>query len=173
MANHADVINFSFVNRPEDVTELFDTLKELKARENIGVVLKIETQSGFNCLPEILFRAMAVYPLGVMIARGDLAIESGWKNIGRVQEEILSLCQAAHLTDIWATQVLESLAKRGLPSRAEITDAVMSQRADCVMLNKGPYILEAIQLLDTILKDMEPYRDKNAPLSPALARASL
>jgi len=173
VATHADVINFSFVNRPEDVTELFDALKELKARDNIGVVLKIETQSGFNCLPEILFRAMEVYPLGVMIARGDLAIESGWRNIGRVQEEILSLCQAAHVTDIWATQVLESLAKRGLPSRAEITDAVMSQRADCVMLNKGPYILEAIQLLDTILKDMEPYRDKNAPLSPALARASL
>lgn len=173
VATHADLINFSFVNRPEDVTELFDCLKDLKAREDIGVVLKIETQSGFNCLPEILFRAMEVYPVGVMIARGDLAIESGWKNIGRVQEEILSLCQAAHVTDIWATQVLESLAKNGLPSRAEITDAVMSQRADCVMLNKGPYILQAIQLLDTILKDMEPYRDKNAPLSPALARASL
>ena len=169
---HADVINFSFVNRPEDVTELFDRLKALQAREDIGLVLKIETQSGFNTLPEILFRAMHVYPVGVMIARGDLAIETGWRNIGRVQEEILSLCQAAHITDIWATQVLESLAKRGLPSRAEITDAVMSQRADCVMLNKGPYIVEAIQLLDTILKDMEPYQDKNAPLTPAMQRAN-
>ncbi len=172
VVKHADVINFSFVNRPEDVTELFDRLKELDAREDIGLVLKIETQSGFNTLPEILFRAMKIHPVGVMIARGDLAIETGWRNIGRVQEEILSLCQAAHITDIWATQVLESLAKRGLPSRAEITDAVMSQRADCVMLNKGPYIVQAIQLLDTILKDMEPYQDKNAPLTPAMQRAN-
>ncbi|MBX2873175.1 MAG: hypothetical protein KTR30_13775 [Saprospiraceae bacterium] len=173
VVQHADVINFSFVNRPEDVTELFDRLQELEARADLGLVLKIETQSGFNTLPEILFRAMKNYPVGVMIARGDLAIETGWRNIGRVQEEILSLCQAAHITDIWATQVLESLAKRGLPSRAEITDAVMSQRADCVMLNKGPYIVQAIQLLDTILKDMEPYQDKNAPLTPAMQQANL
>lgn len=172
VVQHADVINFSFVNRPEDVTELFDRLQELKASEDLGVVLKIETQFGFNNLPEILFRAMQVHPVGVMIARGDLAIETGWRNIGRVQEEILSLCQAAHVTDIWATQVLESLAKRGLPSRAEITDAVMSQRADCVMLNKGPYIVQAIQLMDTILKDMEPYQNKNAPLTPALKGAN-
>ncbi|MEZ5041424.1 MAG: pyruvate kinase [Saprospiraceae bacterium] len=172
VAVHADVVNFSFVNRQEDVVELFDCLRELKAKEDLGVILKIETQSGFNHLPEILFKAMKVYPVGVMIARGDLAIESGWSNIGRVQEEILSLCQAAHVTDIWATQVLESLAKSGLPSRAEITDAVMAQRADCVMLNKGPYILQAIRLLDTILKDMEPYWEKNAPLLPALSRAS-
>lgn len=173
VVKHADVINFSFVNRAEDVEALFDRLQELKARESMGLVLKIETQCGFNHLPEILFRAMQVHPVGVMIARGDLAIETGWRNIGRVQEEILSLCQAAHITDIWATQVLESLAKRGLPSRAEITDAVMSQRADCVMLNKGPYIVQAIQLMDTILKDMEPYQNKNAPLSPALRMANL
>ena len=99
---------------------------------------------------------------------GDLAIETGWDNIGRIQEEILSLCQAAHIPEIWATQVLENLAKLGIPSRAEITDAAMAQRADCVMLNKGPYILNAIQLLSTILKDMEPYWEKNAPMMPSM-----
>ena len=168
VVQHADVINFSFVNRPQDVRELFEALEALDAKNKQGIILKIETQSGFNQLTEILLEAMHNYPTGVMIARGDLAIECGWNNIGRVQEEILSLCQAAHVTDIWATQVLEGLAKRGLPSRAEITDAVMAQRADCVMLNKGPYILEAIQLLDTILTDMEPYWEKNAPLSPMM-----
>jgi len=172
IAQHADVVNFSFVNRPEDVSELVDELEKLDALDRLGIILKIETQSGFNKLTEILLTAMQVYPVGVMIARGDLAIEAGWNNIGRVQEEILSLCQAAHITDIWATQVLEGLAKRGIPSRAEITDAVMAQRADCVMLNKGPFILEAITLLDTILAEMEPYWEKNAPLSPMLSQAN-
>ncbi len=171
IAANADVVNFSFVNRPQDVTELISELDKLDARDQLGVILKIETQSGFNQLTDILLEAMQIYPIGVMIARGDLAIETGWENIGRVQEEILSLCQAAHITDIWATQVLEGLAKRGIPSRAEITDAVMSQRADCVMLNKGPFILNAIELLNEILIDMEPYWEKNSPLSPMLMKA--
>jgi pyruvate kinase len=168
---HADVINLSFVNSPSDVRQLLDELEKREAKSDLGVILKIETQRGFNNLTEILLEAMQLCPVGVMIARGDLAVECGWKNIGRVQKEILSLCLAAHVTDIWATQVLENLAKRGLPSRAEITDVVEAQQADCVMLNKGPYILESISLLDSILRDLEPYREKNITFSPALSAA--
>jgi pyruvate kinase len=61
---------------------------------------------------------------------------------------------------IWATQVLESLAKQGIPSRAEITDAAMGERAECVMLNKGPYIREAVRVLDDILRRMEKHQSK-------------
>jgi pyruvate kinase len=111
---------------------------------------------------------MQVKPVGVMIARGDLAIECGWQHIGRIQEEILWLCAAAHIPTVWATQVLENLAKKGIPSRAEITDAVMAQRADCVMLNKGLYIVNAIRMLDTIMRNMQEYQEKKAPLLPAL-----
>ncbi len=168
VAKHADVVNFSFVNSPKDVRELIEALDKLKVKNKLGIILKIETQAAFNSLTSILLEAMSVYPVGVMIARGDLAIEAGWQNIGRVQQEILALCTAAHLTDVWATQVLERMAKKGIPSRAEITDAVMSQRADCVMLNKGPYILQAIRLLDVILREMDPYRDKNVPMLPPL-----
>jgi pyruvate kinase len=175
VVQHADVINMSFVNTAQDVSDLISEVRRLvsKNKKEVypGVILKIETQAGYNNLIEILLEGMKVYPIGVMIARGDLAVEVGWENIGRVQEEILSLCQASHVTDIWATQVLENLAKKGIPSRAEITDAAMAQRADCVMLNKGPYIHKAIQLLDAILKDMDPYRDKNAPLHPSLTKA--
>ena len=173
IAKHADVVNFSFVNRLEDVKELFSELNKLNPSNTLGIILKIETQHGFNHLADILLEAMQNYPIGVMIARGDLAIEAGWDNIGRVQEEILSLCQAAHVTDIWATQVLEGLAKKGIPSRSEITDTVMAVRADCVMLNKGPFILQAIRLLDTILKDMDHYWEKNAPMSPVMQRADI
>ena len=168
VVKHADIINFSFVNRPEDVQQLLDVLDILEAKETLGIILKIETKNAFENLTDILLKAMQVYPIGVMIARGDLAIETGWYNIGRIQEEILSLCQAAHITDVWATQVLEGLAKKGLPSRAEITDAVMAQRADCVMLNKGPYIIETIRMLDTILTEMAPFWEKNAPFSPKM-----
>ncbi|MEO1262829.1 MAG: pyruvate kinase [Bacteroidota bacterium] len=173
VAEHADVVNYSFVNQPEDVRELLAELEKLNAKDKLGIVLKIETKNGYNKLTQILLEAMHIFPVGVMIARGDLAIETGWDNIGWVQEEILSLCQAAHITDIWATQVLENLAKRGLPSRSEITDAVMAQRADCVMLNKGPFILQAIQLMDIILKDMEPYRDKNLSTMPRMQKTAI
>lgn len=171
VAEHADVVNLSFVNSPKDVSDLIAELDRLGAANRIGIILKIETQAGFDNLVDILLAGMAVYPIGVMIARGDLAIEAGWDQIGRVQEEIMSLCQAAHLPDIWATQVLENLAKKGIPSRAEITDAVMAQRAECVMLNKGAYITQAIALLDSILRSMGPYQEKNAPMLPAMEGA--
>ena len=172
VAKYADIVNLSFVNKPSDVTELQSELNNLKAEE-LGLILKIETQSGFNHLTEILLQAMQNYPVGVMIARGDLAIECGWENMGRIQEEILSICQAAHIPVIWATQVLDNLAKKGIPSRAEITDATMSQRAECVMLNKGPHIISAIQLLDQILKNMKDYQNKKATLLPVMQIGSL
>ncbi|MGK7394580.1 MAG: pyruvate kinase [Candidatus Cyclobacteriaceae bacterium M3_2C_046] len=167
VAQHADVVNLSFVNNKNDVQDLIDEIRLLGAENKLGIILKIETKSGFFNLIEILLTAMQIYPVGVMIARGDLAIECGWENIGMVQEEILWLCQAAHIPTIWATQVLEGLAKKGIPSRAEITDAVMSQRADCVMLNKGPYIIDAIEMLDQILTKMQHYQDRKAPMLPA------
>lgn len=168
VAQHADVVDMSFVNSPEDVQDLLDEIDRLGARDRLGIILKIETRRGFDALTEVLLTAMQTYPIGVMIARGDLAIECGWENMARIQEEIMSLCEAAHVPDIWATQVLENLAKKGLPSRAEITDAATAQRAECVMLNKGPHILRAIRLLDVILKGTQAYQEKKAPLLPAL-----
>jgi len=158
VASAADAVNLSFVNSPDDVKQLTDLLKSLG--KEIGIILKIETRKGFNNLPGILLEAMKTYPIGVMIARGDLAVETGWKQIATIQEEILRICEAAHIPDIWATQVLENLAKKGTPSRAEITDAAASQRAECVMLNKGVYIQKAVRLLDRILRQMQSYQDK-------------
>ncbi|MDV7401664.1 pyruvate kinase, partial [Arthrospira platensis SPKY1] len=82
------------------------------------------------------------------------AVEIGFERIAEVQEEILWICEAAHVPDIWATQVLDKLAKKGIATRAEITDAAMSARAECVMLNKGPYIVEAVRTLDNIIARM-------------------
>ena len=152
IAHHADMVNFSFVNNPEDVNDLLHELK--KYNTEIGIILKIETKQAVRKLPLILLTAMQSCPVGVMIARGDLAIECGWMEMANIQEDILKICKAAHTPAIWATQVLENMAKKGLPSRAEITDAAMSQRADCVMLNKGAHITAAIKMLDKILKSI-------------------
>ena len=166
VVQHADVVNFSFVNNKQDVEELFNELKKLKA--TMGIILKIETKEAYRNLPGILLKAMENYPIGVMIARGDLAIETGWRNFAIIQEEILQLCDAAHLPDIWATQVLENLAKKGIPTRAEITDAAMAQRADCVMLNKGPYIEKTVRMLDKVLRKMQRIQKKKVTLLPKL-----
>ena len=169
VAKHADVVNLSFVNQATDVEELFRELD--KYPDKPGIILKIETKKGFENLPGILLHAMQTYPLGVMIARGDLAIETGWKNIATIQEEILRICEAAHIPVVWATQVMDNMARKGIPTRAEITDAAMAQRAECVMLNKGLYIEKAIKMLDKILRRMQKFQKKKEIMLPKLQDA--
>jgi pyruvate kinase len=159
VAAHADLVGLSFVERPEDVERPRGALAALGAPE-IGVVLKIETARAFEHLPQLLHAAMSSERVGVMIARGDLAVACGFERLAEVQEEILWLSEAAHLPVVWATQVLDQLARSGLPSRAEITDAAMGERAECVMLNKGPYIREATTALDDILHRMADHQTK-------------
>lgn len=169
VAQNADAVNFSFVNRPQDVADLQDQLAAYQSKA--GIILKIETQEAFAQLPAILLQAMRSYPVGVMIARGDLAIETGWKNFATIQQEILRVCNAAHIPDVWATQVLENLAKKGIPSRAEITDAALAQQAECVMLNKGYYIHQAVKMLDKILRRMQSFQQKTAVVLPKMDEA--
>jgi pyruvate kinase len=163
-AAHADMVGLSFVSTPDDVRSVADALARLRG-DDVGLVLKIETRGGFHALPALLSEALArEAPCGVMIARGDLAIEVGWERLAEVQEEILWLCEAAHVPVIWATQVLDTLARTGVASRAEITDAAYSARADCVMLNKGPMIVAAIATLEDILERMATHRHKKTVL---------
>ncbi|MGD0882984.1 MAG: pyruvate kinase [Acidimicrobiales bacterium] len=162
-AEHADMVAVSFLRHEHDVDDVHRYLGQLDA-EHLGIVLKIETTAAFARLPEILLHAMRSPLVGVMIARGDLAVEAGFERLAEVQEEILWLCEAAHLPVIWATNVLDQLARTGQPSRAEVTDAAMAQRAECVMLNKGPHIDEAIVVLDDILRRMSRHQRKKAAL---------
>ncbi|MEI6803316.1 MAG: pyruvate kinase [Burkholderiales bacterium] len=163
----ADMVGLSFVQHTDDVYLLRDYLDRLGRRE-LGIVLKIETLKGFENLPELMLAAMAGEAAGVMIARGDLAVECGYERMAEVQEEILWCAEAAHMPVIWATQVLETLAKTGVPSRAEISDAGLGVRAECVMLNKGPYITAAIRSLDDILRRMGNHQEKKRSLLRAL-----
>lgn len=163
VAQHADIVQLSFANRAGDVESLQDRLAQLGGRQP-AIVLKIETRCGFENLPDMLLAAMRSPSCGVMIARGDLAVETGFERLAEIQEEMLWICEAAHVPVVWATQVLESLAKDGRPSRAEITDAAMSDRAECVMLNKGPHIVAALKTLDDILRRMQGHQTKKQPM---------
>jgi len=159
IVQHADLVGYSFVRTESDVRQLLDRLKELGG-QHLGLILKIETRKGFDNLPKLILAAMRTRSLGIMIARGDLAVECGYQRLAEVQEEILWICEAAHVPVIWATQVLETLAKKGMPSRSEVTDAAMSQRAECVMLNKGPYAVTTVNVLADILKRMQAHQEK-------------
>jgi pyruvate kinase len=159
VAEHADIVALSFVRRPEDVLEL---QRELAARgkSKLGIVLKIESRAGFDQLPLIMIAARRHHPVGIMVARGDLAIEAGFERLAEIQAEILWLSEAAHMPVIRAGQVLEKLARTGIPSLAEVTDAAMGVRAECVMLNKGEYILDAVRFLDQVLHRMQAHHLK-------------
>ncbi len=171
VARHADMVALSFVNTVEDVRTLRELLTPF-GESQPAIVLKIETKRGFENLPAMLLEAMKAPRFGVMIARGDLAVECGFERLAEVQEEILWICEAAHAPVIWATQVLENLAKDGQPSRAEITDAAMSHRAECVMLNKGPYVMDAVHVLDDILRRMHGHQDKKRSMLRELRMVS-
>jgi pyruvate kinase len=160
---HADIVGYSFVRSAADVRQLQAELAA-RGRADLPIVLKIENRQAFESLPALLLASLRGPASGVMIARGDLAVELGWERLAEVQEEILWMCEAAHLPVVWATQVLETLAKTGLPSRAEITDAAMAVRAECVMLNKGPHILEAVRVLRDILDRMRDHQMKKRPM---------
>jgi pyruvate kinase len=172
VARHADLVGLSFVRSPEDVLELQRELA-LRSTRASGILVKIETRQAFEALPRILLAGMRARPLGVMVARGDLAVEVGFERLAEVQEEILWLCEAAHVPVVWATQVLDGLTRKGRPSRAEVTDAAMSVRAECVMLNKGPHAAEAVRFLDDVLLRMQQHHSKKRSLLRRLSVSDL
>jgi len=163
----ADIVGLSFVRNADDMDRLSAEL-HARGKPDMGIIAKIETPDGVRNLPEIIIHGAGRHPFGVMIARGDLAVEIGYDRLAEVQEEILWLCEAAHVPVIWATQVLENMVKQDIPSRAEITDAAMSERAECVMLNKGPYIFNALGILDSVVGRMQFHQLKKTAQFRAL-----
>lgn len=166
-AEIADIVGLSFAQSADDMDRLSAEL-QARGKQDMGVIAKIETETGVKNLLDIIIHGAGRHPFGVMIARGDLAVEIGYDRLAEIQEEILWLCEAAHVPVIWATQVLESMVKQDIPSRAEITDAAMAERAECVMLNKGPYIFNALDVLDSVVSRMQHHQMKKTAQFRAL-----
>jgi len=170
IVQEADLIGYSYVQSAADIALLQSELAQRcgDRAQRLGMIAKIETPQAIRALPDLIVQAAGQQPFGIMIARGDLAVEIGYQRLAEMQEEILWLCEAAHVPVIWATQVLENLVKKGVPSRAEMTDAAMAERAECVMLNKGPYVGLAVDTLDDVLVRMEAHQQKKTPQLRAL-----
>ena len=168
VAAHADIVGFSFVQRVSDVARLQSALAARGPRgSELAIALKIETRLALRNLPDLMVASASQHPTTVMIARGDLGVEVGFERLSEIQEQVLWLCHAAQLPVIWATQVAESIVKHGKPIRGEVTDVAMAQRAECVMLNKGPHIVSGAQFVDNILRRMDAHQFKKAAkLSP-------
>ena len=167
---HADAVGVSFVTTARDVALVGRRIRQ-SGRTGFGMILKFETYNAMRNLPAILFEMLKYDPVGIMIARGDLAVEMSFERLAEIQEELLWFGEACHVPVIWATQVLDNMAHTGLATRAEITDAAMSMRAECVMLNKGPHIAAAVSMLADIVRKMEAHQYKKRPLFRRLAIA--
>ncbi|AKK12102.1 pyruvate kinase [Corynebacterium uterequi] len=174
IARHGDMANVSFIRNASDVADVLAALENIaqtverdsgaEAAERVrrlGIVLKIETIPAYEHLADVLLEGMRHENLGIMIARGDLAVEFGFYRLAEVPRLIANMAEAAHVPTVMATQVLENLAKTGLPSRAEITDVAYALRAEAVMLNKGPHITDAITTLTTIGDKLGASQRKN------------
>jgi pyruvate kinase len=159
IAAHADMIGFSFVREVRDITRLQKELSAL-GKPDMAIILKIENRRAFENMPRMMLAVMRQPKAGIMIARGDLAVEVGFMRIAEVQEEILWLAEAAHMPVIWATEILDNLVKKGKTTRAEVSDAVKSVRAECAMLNKGPFISDGLRMLRDIDVRMAAHENK-------------
>jgi pyruvate kinase len=165
---HGDAVGVSFVGCAADVDRVGSHLAGVAASggRKLGLIVKLETVSAMAHLEQILFSALRYEPVGLMIARGDLAVELSYERLAEVQEEILCLGEAGHIPVIWATQVLENMARSGVPTRAEVTDAAMGMRAECVMLNRGRRLVGAVRLLAGIIRRMESHQFKGRQIFP-------
>jgi pyruvate kinase len=152
--NKVDFMALSFVRKPEDVAELRDMLK--KAKCEAAIISKIET-------PEAVENIDAIIELsdGIMIARGDLAIEVPAEDVPLIQKMIIKKCNAAGKPVITATQMLESMIKLPVPTRAEVSDVAnaMLDGTDAVMLSEettlGEYPVEAVGVMTRIARRIE------------------
>lgn len=163
---HADIIGCSFVNRGRDIQLIQEEIEQVlgKDAKKMSLMAKIETVRATKNLPEMIFTAASKNPFSVMIARGDLAAESGYIDLAALQQEIMWISEAGDIPVVWATEVLDTLVSEGIPTRSEVTDAAEGTRADVVMLNKGDFIVDGVNMLNRIIERMEPVQYKKTPI---------
>ena len=160
--NNLDFIAHSFVRNKEDVQDIQKMLDEKGSK--IGIIAKIENQSGVDNIDEILEVAY-----GVMVARGDLGIEIPSERIPRIGQILITKCIAAKKPVIIATQMLHTMIKNPRPTRAEVTDIAFSvhRATDAIMLSGetayGAYPFEAVETMTRVAMEVESYREQKVP----------
>lgn len=154
LKNKVDFIALSFVRRPSDISELRDILNQAKSKASI--IAKIETPEALENIDEIISLAD-----GIMVARGDLAIEIPAEEVPLVQKMLISKCNALGKPVITATQMLESMIKSPVPTRAEVSDVANAiiDGTDAIMLSEettlGDFPVEAVEMMTRIALRVE------------------
>lgn len=157
--NGVDFIAHSFVRSKQDVLDVQSVLDEYNSK--IKIIAKIENEEGVENIDEILEN---VY--GIMVARGDLAIEIPYEKIPGIQRMIISKCINSRKPVIVATQMLQSMITNPRPTRAEVSDianAIYSQ-TDAIMLSgetaNGKYPVEAVKTMTKVALEVENNKEK-------------
>ena len=152
--NHLDFIAHSFVRNKEDVLQIQEILDQYKS--DIKIIAKIENQEGVDNIDEILDH---VY--GVMVARGDLAIEIDAEKIPKIQRCIVTKCIESKKPVIIATQMLHTMIEHPRPTRAEVSDIANAifMGTDAIMLSGetayGSYPVEAVEVMTKVAEANE------------------
>lgn len=152
--NKVDFVAFSFVKTGAEVEELRDILNKAKSRAQI--VSKIETPEAIENIDEIIEASDAI-----MIGRGDLAVEVGYESVPGYQKMIIEKCNHAGKPVITATQMLESMIKNPVPTRAEVSDIANAiyDGTDAIMLSEettlGDFAIEAVEMMAKVALRVE------------------
>jgi pyruvate kinase len=179
--NDVDFIAHSFVRSKQDVLDVQAVIDSYKS--SIKIIAKIENQEGVENIDDILDN---VY--GIMVARGDLAIEIPYEKIPGIQRMIITKCIVRRKPVIVATQMLHSMITNPRPTRAEVSDianAIYSQ-TDAIMLSgetaNGKYPVEAVKTMTKVALEVEknkekfldiPYMDVTGEISAYLAKVAV
>src|SRR3989344_4809672 len=156
IANAVDFVALSFVRRPSDITDLRAILD--KAGSRAQIIAKIETPEALECIDEIIMAAD-----GLMIARGDLAIEIPAEEVPLAQKILIHKCNSVGKPVITATQMLESMIKSPVPTRAEVSDIANAiiDGTDAIMLSEettlGDYPVEAVKMMTKVAARVEKH----------------
>ncbi|MBX9136558.1 MULTISPECIES: pyruvate kinase [unclassified Clostridium] len=156
-----DFIAASFVRKASDVLEIRDLLNSNNGK-NIQIIAKIESQEGVNNIDPILSVAD-----GIMVARGDMGVEIPIERVPIIQKNIIKKCNEAGKIVITATQMLDSMIRNSLPTRAEACDIcnAIFDGTDAIMLSgesaSGLYPIEAARTMSKIAKETEAHLDYN------------
>ena len=154
--NDVDFIALSFVRSPDDITQLRTLLG--KKQQSVKIIAKIEDQEGVKNISDI-----AELSDGIMVARGDLGIETDITNLPNIQRRLVHASATAGVRCIVATHLLESMIDNPIPTRAEVTDVANAiyEGTDAVMLSGetsvGNYPIRCVEQLDKIAKNAERY----------------
>jgi pyruvate kinase len=152
--NKVDFFALSFVRRPADITQLREILNKRKSKA--GIIAKIETPQAVAAIDEIIDLCD-----GIMVARGDLAIEVPAENVPLIQKMIIKKCNEKGKPVITATQMLESMIKSPVPTRAEVSDIANAilDGTDAIMLSEettlGDFPVEAVEVMNRVAVRVE------------------